>query len=319
MAHRTTLRTVLVAGLFVLAIGCLACGPADTEEESMATAQPSGPPTLEEIGNATFAGIYDQPVQLQDGRYEGQPFDPGGASRPAVGLVEDIRLVGDLNGDGAEEVAVVLWESSGGSGTFTYLAVVGRIGGEVVNLATTEIGDRVQLRDARVTEARIELDVVQAGPGDAACCPGEVATLAWALEGDVLNPVGSGVEAARLSVAALAGPEWVLTQLERSEPAPLQPEITLLFEEGRIAGVSGCNRYMGKVTDGESPGDLTVELLAGTRMACAPEVMELELRYGRQLESVVKYGFMNRQLALTFEQDEGTVEAMLFAPRDPGT
>ena len=315
------LCTLLVA---VLATSLLSCDQADTaaEDESapaMATTnEPSGAPSVETIAGATIRGIYDEPVQLQGGRYEGELFDPEGASRPMVGLVEDFLLTGDLDGDGAEEAVTMLWESSGGSGTYTYLAALGHEGGEIVNLATAGIGDRVQLRDARIAGDRIELDVVQAGPQDAACCPGEMATLAWALDGDALNPVDSGVETTRLSVAALTGPEWVLDRLDREEPAPDKPEVTVLFEENRIAGGGGCNRYMGTVTEGDMPGDLTVGLLASTMMACPPEVMGLEDRYRQQLEKVVKYGFLNRQLILTFEKEDGNVGAMSFTPRQIG-
>ncbi len=323
MTRNTTFRLLFLTGFVILSAGFLACGQADTpaEDESAeamtVATQPAGPPSLDEIGNATISGIYDEPVQLQGGKYEGEPFDPDGASRPTVGLVEDFILTGDLDGDGAEEAVTMLWETSGGSGTFTYLAAMGYDGSDLANISTAEIGDRVQLRDARISGDKIELDVVQTGPEDAACCPGEMATLAWTLDGDTLNPVESGVETTRLSVAALAGPEWVLTQFDRNDPAPDEPEITVLFEEDRIAGGSGCNRYMGTVTEGEMPGDLTVGMLAGTMMACPPEVMDLENRYRQKLEKVVSYGFLNRQLILTFEKEDGDIGALLFTPRQP--
>lgn len=310
--------------LTVLATTSLSCGKSETpandlpEATTAAIEAPAGPPSVDEIANATIRGIYDDPVRLQAGRYEGEPFDPEGASRPAVGLVEDFLLTGDLDDDGDEESVAMLWESSGGSGTYTYLAVLGHEGSEVVNLATADIGDRVQLRDSRISGNRIELDVVLAGPEDAACCPGEMATLAWEFDGDTLMTVDSGVETDRLSLAALTGPEWVLKKFGWDEPAPAEPEITLLIEEDRIAGGSGCNRYMASVTDGEMPGDLEVGLLAGTMMACPPEIMELEDRYRQSLEKVAKYGFLNGYLALTYQTDDGNIGTLMFTARQPG-
>jgi len=317
----TFLFTVIVTALATTALSCgKSRTPANDAPEAAASGaeQPAGPPSFDEVANAMIHGIYDEPVQLQDGNYEGEPFEPQGASFPRVGLIEEFLLTGDMDGDGVEEAVVMLWESSGGSGTYSYLAALGREGSEVVNIATAEIGDRVQLRDSRISGNRVELDVVQAGPEDAGCCPGEMATLAWTLDGGSLNPAESGVEPERLSVAALAGPEWVLDSLDRDEPAPDTPEVTVLFEENRIAGGSGCNRYMGTVTEGEMPGDLAVGLLAGTMMACPPEVMELEDRYRLQLEKVVKYGFLNRRLILTFKKEDGNVGAMYFTPRQIG-
>ena len=324
MENKSVLRLLSALVLTTLSITLLSCGqhqtPANEEAEAAMTAaaEPAGPPTLDEISNATISGIYEEPIQLQGGRYEGEPFEPQGASFPRVGLIEGFLLTSDMDGDGVEEAVVMLWESSGGSGTYSYLAALDREGSEVVNIATAEIGDRVQLRDSRVSGNRVELDVLRAGPQDAGCCPGEMATLAWELEGNSLNPVESGVEPERLSIAAFAGPEWVLRNLDRDEPAPGEPEITLLFEEERISGKSGCNQYMGSVTEGEMPGDLTVGLLAGTMMACPPEIMELEDRYRQQLEKVFKIGFLNGQLALTFKKDDVNAGLLLLAPRQPG-
>ena len=324
MTHSMTLRLLSVTALVTLTAGILACGQAETPAEDgsaatmAATAQPAGAPSLAEISNATISGIYEEPVQLQDGMYEGEPFEPQGASFPRVGLIEESLLTSDLDGDGEEEAIVMLWESSGGSGSYGYLAALDREGSEVVNVATAEIGDRVQIRDSRISGNRVELDVLRAGPEDAGCCPGEMATLAWELEGGSLNPVDSGVEPERLSIAAFAGPEWVLRNLDRNEPAPDEPEISILFEEDRIAGGSGCNRYMGTVTDGEMPGDLTVGILAGTMMACPPEIMELEDSYRQRLESVFKIGFFLGDMALSFEKDDGGMGQMRFSTRQSG-
>jgi hypothetical protein len=79
-----------------------------------------GAPTLLELRNATYAGLEDLavPVTLEERRWEGEPFEPGAASRPSVVLAPGFRLTGDLDGDGAEEAVVVLAQSSGGSGTW---------------------------------------------------------------------------------------------------------------------------------------------------------------------------------------------------------
>jgi len=109
-----------------------------------ALSAPLGAPTLEELKNATYAGLEDLagPVSLKDGRWEGEPFEPGAASGPSVVLAPGFRLTGDLDGDGTEEAVVVLAQSSGGSGTFNSLAVVKRAAEGPRNVATTPLGDR---------------------------------------------------------------------------------------------------------------------------------------------------------------------------------
>ncbi|MEA3231645.1 MAG: hypothetical protein U9Q05_07825, partial [Thermodesulfobacteriota bacterium] len=108
---------------------------------SVAGAAQDMPPTSIGPGNATYSGIYAHAITLKNGRWEGEPFIDGGASRPTVGLVEDFSLTGDLDGDGEMEHIVVLWENSGGTGKPNYLAVMGEKEGRLVNLSTTLIGD----------------------------------------------------------------------------------------------------------------------------------------------------------------------------------
>ena len=130
-------------------------------------APPLEPPSDAALLDLTYSGVAQQPVELRDGRWQGEPFVPGGASRQRVELVRDFRRDGDLDGDGRSETVVVLAESSGGSGVVSYLAVVGFRDGAWRNVGTALLGDRVQLRDARIAERKVELDLVQAGPGDA--------------------------------------------------------------------------------------------------------------------------------------------------------
>lgn len=270
-------------------------------------------PSADELANATYSGIYDHPVTLKDGRWAGAPFVPDGASRPSVGLVEGFLITGDLDGDGSEEAVVLLWESSGGSGTYHYLAVMGRSDGKIANLGTALLGDRVQVRAGRITSGQIQLDVVQPGPGDAACCPSQTATRRWTLDARGFSehtPTTIGT----LSLTDLSGPEWMLTRMKRNRPVPTQPVVTLVFDGERVAGQSDCNRYFGAVKAGEMPGTLTISRIGGTRMACPNTVMALEDRYLEAPRHVNSYAFLAGKLALTWEK-EGVTNTMLFIPR----
>jgi hypothetical protein len=142
--------------------------------------------TLEALQNASYQGIYDEPVQLSDGQYEGEPFVPGGASRPTVTLHPEVYAFGDLNGDGVDDAAVILIESSGGSGNFHYLAAVINEGGAPVNVATHFVGDREQMQAISIDEGEITLDMVAHGPDDPMCCPTQEVTKKYQLQGDQL-------------------------------------------------------------------------------------------------------------------------------------
>jgi hypothetical protein len=135
-------------------------------------------PSLVELQNATYRGfqVVPGPVILVDGRWEGKPYVEGGAVRPVVYLVPDFRLLGDLDGDGNDEAVVLLGENAGGSGEYMYLTVVARSDGVVRQVATTRLGDRVRIRAARIEAGRIILELLQAGPTDPMCCPGDLVT-----------------------------------------------------------------------------------------------------------------------------------------------
>ncbi len=138
-------------------------------------------PNVSCAANTTYTGLMDHPVILVSGRWESATFVPGGASRPVVGLMDGFSLTGDLDGDSQDELVVVLWESSGGSGTFYYLSVLGNSGSGCVNMATSLIGDRIRVEGGRICDGKVELDVLRPGPGDPACCPSQRGVMSWKL------------------------------------------------------------------------------------------------------------------------------------------
>ena len=142
---------------------------------------------MEDIRNATVIGLFDDPVTLRDGRWEGEPYVAGGASRPTAGVISDLSVAGDLDGDGTGETVAFLWSATGGSGTRNYIAVFTNSGMGVSNRSTVLIGDRVKLLEARIAEGLIEVDVVEHGPGDAMCCPSVEATRVWRYDGQNLH------------------------------------------------------------------------------------------------------------------------------------
>lgn len=132
---------------------------------------PLNEPESDGLEAARISGIYDTPVQLEQGRYVGEPFVPGAASRPTVTLLQEPRVAADLDGDGDPEWLVVLAESSGGGGTFFYLAVVRRNESGFHSIATELLGDRVRIEGLSAEGAIVQIDLLTAGADDARCCP----------------------------------------------------------------------------------------------------------------------------------------------------
>ena len=270
-------------------------------------------PTASELAHATYSGVMNEPVTLIGGRWEGEPFVAGGASRPSVGLIDHFFLLGDLDGDGLDEAATLLWESSGGSGTRLFLAVMGRHNEDVENLGTTLIGDRVQVRSGTLEDGKITLDVVRAGPEDAACCPTEKALVTWTLSGDGLSQIADET-IGTLSLDDLGGHAWVLTEVGRGQPLPEDVEISLLFQDDRVSGSSGCNNYFAGVLAAKA-GEFAFNGMGATRMACSEPMMDLERRYLSALAGTSGYRFHAGRLVLTCDTDEGPL-ALVFTPKN---
>jgi hypothetical protein len=104
-------------------------------------------------------------------------------------LHPEVYAFGDLNGDGVDDAAVILIESSGGSGNFRYLAAVINEGGAPVNVATQFIGDREQMQSITIEDGEITVDMVAHGPDDPMCCPTQEVTKRYQLRADQLVEV----------------------------------------------------------------------------------------------------------------------------------
>jgi hypothetical protein len=160
----------------------------------VALSQAPAAPTVDQLRNATYTGVYDEPVTLKDGAYEGKPFRADSPMRPRAGLLPDSLVTGDLTGDGTPEAVVLLWKASGGSGVFTYVAVVANKGGRIENVATALIGDREHVESLAIAGRRIVVDVIGHGPGEPMCCPTQKQRRTWQLTGTRLKELPKQVK-----------------------------------------------------------------------------------------------------------------------------
>ncbi|MCZ2127097.1 MAG: hypothetical protein LC099_04900 [Anaerolineales bacterium] len=170
--------------IFILACGTLAPAPTDSPTALPPTVEPtSAPPqlSLDQIKNAQYklSGRDDHAiVQLTDGVY--QNGEVGAADFARVFLTENVVL-GDLNGDGANEAAAVVFENFGGSGSFGYVVVYGLSNGQPIFITSELIDDRPQINSMAIENGEIFLDATTHGANDPMCCPTLQTTRRYAL------------------------------------------------------------------------------------------------------------------------------------------
>jgi heat shock protein HslJ len=96
--------------------------------------------------------------------------------------------------------------------------------------------------------------------------------------------------------ASLDGTSWTLVE-GTDVTIPDDTEMTIAFEAGRTSGSGGCNQFMGSY---DQAGDqISLGMLASTRMACAEEVMSAEQAYHSALESVTSWSATGGVLVLS--------------------
>ena len=81
----------------------------------------------------------------------------------------------------------------------------------------------------------------------------------------------------------LEGSAWILAELP-SETLLEDVTVTLAFEDGRVVGTDGCNRYHGSYT--LEDGVLRLGKLAATMMACPDAIMRQARAFNAALERV---------------------------------
>ncbi len=125
-------KTTLILTLALLTMGCKMTLP------SAASTEPTPAHTPRD---ATYR-IDDEPFTLHDGLVIVERL-PGAASKTMVQLHGE-PVQGDLDGDGVPDAAVLLVQTTGGSGTFYHVAAALNRGGEYVGTQAVFIGDRIE-------------------------------------------------------------------------------------------------------------------------------------------------------------------------------
>lgn len=139
-------------------------------------------------------------------------------------------------------------------------------------------------------ELRVRIEPVANAPADAS-------SLKYTLVEMVSKELA---EEGAMESATLEGPTWQLTAVSDGSgvltDAPAGVEATALFEEGRVGGSSGCNRYSaGYTLDGAS---LTIMPGPMTMMACPEPQMTVEQQFMAALAATASHQIDGDQLAL---------------------
>ncbi len=142
--------------------------------------------TLAVLKNSTYRSPDWGEFQLTDGVYYRTPPNSLPLSESYTSRFLGPIIYGDINADGVEDAVVILVTQNGGSGHFVELAVMLNQEGNAYNTATTSLGDRVVVESGELENGIIKLSLRVHGPNDGLCCPSQLVTWSFVLDGNLL-------------------------------------------------------------------------------------------------------------------------------------
>jgi heat shock protein HslJ len=276
-----------------------------TARLSDAAIQPVQPnakiPTKDELKNTTYTSEWTESgfAPLLNGEYR-EPIAPDSATEIVI-LLTDQLVAGEIGTIG-QAAAVILVTQPGGSGSFYDLAIVAKVNDESVNLATTLIGDRVQINAIAIENSEVVLDLIIHGPEDPMCCPTQYVIQKFALQDGELVPTSTEF----LTITNILWKWEEFQEMNDNLVVVDDPELyTLEFlPDGQVNVKADCNLAGGTyIVNGSQ---LTIEITTTTLAVCPPDSLSDE--YLRLLNDVVSYIFEDGNLFIAIKFDSGIMK-----------
>ena len=272
--------------------------------EQVSAATPNDAPRNTEY---SFGG---RPVRLVDGFAE-EPAAPGSAAMIVTRYVGN-EARGDLNADGREDVALILTQQQGGSGTFYY--AVAALGAErgLIGSHAVLLGDRITPRSTAVqSNGTIVIEYLDRAPGEGFATPPSVAkTIHLKLDpatlqlGELVQDFEREADANAMNLDMKTW-TWVRATDNGNDVVPRRADaFTLTFRpDGTFSATTDCNRVMGGYETNDR--NLTFGAMAATKMYCADAE---ESVFTGLLGRTTSYAFTPRgELVLTLDDDSSSL------------
>ena len=147
-----------------LSVALLACGTPTISPAAVSEFQTlENPVTFPDYKNATYL-IEGSFITLTDGVFEMEAA-PGSATKITTRYFGN-EAIGDLNNDGKNDIAFLLTQTTGGSGTFFYLVVALQTTSGTEGTNAIFLGDRIAPQNTSITNGMIIVNYADRNPGE---------------------------------------------------------------------------------------------------------------------------------------------------------
>jgi len=280
----------------VIAAFLFSCGRSDEPANAAPPADAPAAAARPDHKNIAYS-IGGQTVRLVDGVAEA-PAAPGSAAKIVTRYFGN-EVRGDLNADGREDVAFLLTQEPGGSGTFFYAVAALDLPSGLVGSQGLLIGDRIA---PQTTELRpnglIAVNYADREPDDSFATPPSVAkTILLKLSpttmrlGEVVQDFEGEADPDSMKLDMKTW-TWIRAAQDGNEIVPRQEQaFTLTFgTDGTFSATTDCNRIRGGYT--AQGRDLEfAEAMISTRMFCADAQEQV---FTGLLQKTAGYSFTSR-------------------------
>ena len=246
--------------------------------------------------DATYL-IDGESVTLKGGSAESE-IVPGSASKKITRYFGN-DAVGDLNGDGRDDVAFLLTQTSGGSGTFYYLtaALATEKGYEGLNAVL--LGDRIAPQTTEIADGKITVNYADRKTD-------EPMTASPSLGVSRFFKVNNGSLAELKNLSSLTDRDWKWVRTEMNNDEIITPKkadaFSIAFKsDGSVSGRTDCNSFFGQYEIAE--GKLSFGAMGSTKMFCEGSQEDVFMKSLGEVESY----FINKdnKLILQIKLDSG--------------
>lgn len=249
-------------------------------------------------------------VQLSNGRAEVESA-PGSASKIITQYFGN-EARADFDQDGREDVAFILTQQMGGSGTFYYVVAALNKGTRYEGSHGLLLGDRIAPQTTEIGDSRLVIvNYTDRREGeDFSVAPSVGKSIQLFLDTDSMQfaEVAQDFEGeADPSKMSLGMKSWTWISVTYSDGTVIKPKQALAFtldfnNDGTFSATTDCNRIAGKVVAGD--GAIKFSDIISTKMFCQGSQ---EADFHKVLERAAGYFFTSKgELVLDIERDTGS-------------
>ena len=300
---RTYWRKLALAAIALFLIGCQATKNQEPVPESVEQRKSDPLNTTYTIGNRA--------VILVDGHSE-EPAPPNSSGK-IIAQVHNQPLVADINKDGIDDAVLIVTHSTGGSGTFYYVAAAIATPTGYEGTAGHFLGDRIKPQGIEVIGSKVRIHFLTRSSdqsfADEPTLPQRMDVI-YVAENQQLAEVAIDFEGeADPSRMTLQMHPWTWIRTVFNNDTLKEPkqagDFTLNFtKDGRVVGTTDCNRFHGSVTV-EKHKIHFGEKMAMTRKYCEGSQ---EMEFIEMLQNASSFFFTSRgQLIIELKYDSGSM------------